>query len=471
MILSKLYSVILMVCFLFLVSLLVTNRYTEISFDDRMKEDLRRLKMVKSFDKIERTTDGDKVKPLIANYQKSNLFRAARRNVRWNKNGRNLLAKLSTNRVKITAYSIRQHYPLPPENAVLKVAWFSMRTFWKERHYPVMFPCDTGKVILSKADQDISKLREVDVVLFAGGFENEELWRQLREERDPGQLWLFNTDESPLTAKTHIPPYRYRDITFNITFTYRSNADIKVPYGFFVKNESLSSIPNGNQVNFHERSPKLAAWMSSHCDTIAWNRTGFVWDLSRYIPIDKYGSCGNLTCGNSNKYWERVVNNQCKRILRKYKFHFALENSCCAEYISEKFWNILRHYDAIPVVIGAPKEDYERIAPPNSFIYAADFDSMEKLAEYLQTVASDPEKFNSYFQWKYEGQVRGNHEKQRRIGYSAANCRILEYLQTPNLTQARHDLHGPSWLGGCSECGDRKILKSYRNSGYNYVQN
>ena len=35
------------------------------------------------------------------------------------------------------------------------------------------------------------------------------------------------------------------------------------------------------------------------------------------------------------------------------------------------------------MVMGPPKKDYVRVAPPNSFIHVDDFVSPQKLAEYL----------------------------------------------------------------------------------------
>ena len=38
-----------------------------------------------------------------------------------------------------------------------------------------------------------------------------------------------------------------------------------------------------------------------------------------------------------------------------YKFYFAFENSLCDDYITEKFFNMLKH-NIVPVVLGSPKK-------------------------------------------------------------------------------------------------------------------
>ena len=59
------------------------------------------------------------------------------------------------------------------------------------------------------------------------------------------------------------------------------------------------------------------------------------------------------------------------------KFYLAFENSLCDEYITEKvgtFWGshiifqfhfILANYNTVPVVLGARKEDYEKVKKTN----------------------------------------------------------------------------------------------------------
>ena len=48
-------------------------------------------------------------------------------------------------------------------------------------------------------------------------------------------------------------------------------------------------------------------------------------ELSKYIPVDIYGKCGNM-CGSG---CEAMVS-------RDYKFYLAFENSFCDGYATEK---------------------------------------------------------------------------------------------------------------------------------------
>ena len=48
---------------------------------------------------------------------------------------------------------------------------------------------------------------------------------------------------------------------------------------------------------------------------------------------------------------------------------------------------------AVPVVLGPSWEQYEAVAPKDSFIHVADFSSMEDLGESLRKLAEDKQQF------------------------------------------------------------------------------
>jgi len=54
--------------------------------------------------------------------------------------------------------------------------------------------------------------------------------------------------------------------------------------------------------------------------------------------------------------------------------------------------------------MGAPRSDYERAAPPQSFIHVDDFASPRQLADFLRAVAADRDRYNSYFRWQGSGE-------------------------------------------------------------------
>lgn len=221
-------------------------------------------------------------------------------------------------------------------------------------------------------------------------------WYELLKVRPPNQVWIFYSRESPLHDHGIMPPDKLQRRTYNWTMTYRSDSTIQARYGLFVPGES--EIAADDNRNWAENKTKLVAWMASNCNFNGWPRTPFVKALSKkYLHVDMYGKCGSLKCPKDK--------GQCPNILSRYKFYLALENSVCTEYITEKFWRNALLYGSVPIVFGANREDYERLAPPDSFIHLSDFESPEELRDYLLKLDANDTLYNRYFEWKKRGRI------------------------------------------------------------------
>ncbi|VDN10205.1 unnamed protein product [Dibothriocephalus latus] len=62
-------------------------------------------------------------------------------------------------------------------------------------------------------------------------------------------------------------------------------------------------------------------------------------------------------------------------------------------------------FGMLQVVMGAPRDDYCALAPPNSFINVDDFSSPAELADYLHWLDTNDNAYASYFAWKAHGKV------------------------------------------------------------------
>ena len=58
--------------------------------------------------------------------------------------------------------------------------------------------------------------------------------------------------------------------------------------------------------------------------------------------------------------------------------------------------------------MGASKSDYEKIAPPDSFIHVDDFSTPEKLAAYLRALDADDAAYGRYLRWRSVVSNSGN---------------------------------------------------------------
>ena len=116
-------------------------------------------------------------------------------------------------------------------------------------------------------------------------------------------------------------------------------------------------------------------------------------ELQKYIKVDVYGKCGKLKCGDS---LDRQ--HSCYDMLQKnYKFYLSFENSECKDYVTEKLANVLP-LDLVPIVLGGT--NYTRDSPPNSLINVYDFRSPRQLADYVNELDKNTEKYLKYFKWK-----------------------------------------------------------------------
>nr|CAX73118.1 Glycoprotein 3-alpha-L-fucosyltransferase A [Schistosoma japonicum] len=209
------------------------------------------------------------------------------------------------------------------------------------------------------------------------------------------QVWLAYDYEAPPNSRLN---KRLGD-KINFTATYRHDSTIHLPYGKLIKiPEFNSKLNNSNSLkprNISATKKKTVAWIVSNCSPSS-PRNLYAYELSKYITVDVYGKCNQRKCQYS----------KCHKMLRKhYKFYLSFENCLCQDYITEKFFENALMNNVIPVVMGASIEEYQSVAPPNSFIHVDQFASPKKLAEYLHYLDKNHTAFNEYFTWQDKWRV------------------------------------------------------------------
>ncbi|XP_062410512.1 alpha-(1,3)-fucosyltransferase 7-like isoform X2 [Sardina pilchardus] len=231
--------------------------------------------------------------------------------------------------------------------------------------------------------------------------------------RPQKQRWVWFSQESPennLNVKS-LAGY------FNYTMYYRRDADIYAPYGRMIEKKDL-----GTEVKVKDLIPKrkthLACWVVSSF-LPNHKRTAVYQKLSNVIPIVVYGGAVNNSL-NSDSLLQTI--SHCY-------FYLAFENSIFRDYITEKFWYNAFMGGAVPVVLGPPREQYEAVAPKDSFIHVDDFSSIEELGEFLKKLIVDKERYASYFNWKLKYKVLTNYW----IKHLCESCPRFSSLQTPKI--------------------------------------
>ena len=115
-----------------------------------------------------------------------------------------------------------------------------------------------------------------------------------------------------------------------MTSTFRSDSDLPIPYLVTKPREEpcKDCLPDSTVL---DQKTKLLSWFVSHCKTES-KREEYAAELSKYIPLDIFGYCGNKTNCDNTKWKDSCTEN----LLHEYKFYFSAENALCKEYFTGK---------------------------------------------------------------------------------------------------------------------------------------
>ncbi|XP_033126213.1 glycoprotein 3-alpha-L-fucosyltransferase A-like [Anneissia japonica] len=256
--------------------------------------------------------------------------------------------------------------------------------------------------------------------------------KEVFKQFPPNVLTVFYSMESPYRVSKWIwpiPTGRY-----HVTMTYLTASNITIPYSYY---KPFAEETVSENRNFAKGKTKLIAWMGSNCREVFWPRLEFIKQLQAHISIDMYGKCGNLTCLPR-------LSEKCVYMLRKYKFYLAFENSECHEYLTEKMWKTSLANEVVPIVYGPSRADYDKFAPPKSYIHVSDFKNVKELADYIELLDKNDDLYNSYFDWKTRGRVVNVYPEMQPSYF----CEILAFLGK-NIPQERKPLSQSVWFNSC----------------------
>ncbi|XP_039261453.2 4-galactosyl-N-acetylglucosaminide 3-alpha-L-fucosyltransferase FUT6-like [Styela clava] len=219
-------------------------------------------------------------------------------------------------------------------------------------------------------------------------------------KRRNDQLYIYWTKESPSTLKYyHNETFDFEEsIKFNSTMGYRRNSDIYTPFLTSVyRTLQIKDLSDNNVTWIPMTKNKWAAAVISNCGATpaAVYRHKLVTKISILSEgrLKTFGKC-------FRKQISRKMNS-IPNLLKSYKFYLAFENSYhCRDYITEKLFQNAFHGNTVPVVWGATKADYTSLAPPGSFIFAEDFNSVEELVTYLNYLDRNDTAYLEYFRWR-----------------------------------------------------------------------
>jgi hypothetical protein len=199
-----------------------------------------------------------------------------------------------------------------------------------------------------------------------------------------GQLWIAWS----LECEAHYPQMRDPNFMrhFDLTMTYRLDADIAAPYLDSGFRERLRTPPAEK-----DDAKLVNAFVSSPYNRS--RRIEFMVQLMGQIDVHSYGKLFR------NRRLEADKGSATKlETIKAYKFTLALENAIAEDYVTEKFYDPLIA-GSVPVYLGAPNID--DFAPgENCFINVADWESPAELARHLLELAGDDAAYARFLEWK-----------------------------------------------------------------------
>ena len=173
------------------------------------------------------------------------------------------------------------------------------------------------------------------------------------------------------------------------------------------------------------------AWFVSNCDTHS-GREEYVSQLRSQpgIHVDIYGGCSSML--NSHIVPIKCLKGPSKCIdkaLSNYRFYLSFENSKCDTYITEKYWMQGLNGQAIPIVLGARREQYKRIAVPHSYIHVDDYATVEELAQELHRLNKNDSEYVKYLQWTQLYDVGDNYTPMLPYDFYSTLCLLGHYIR------------------------------------------
>ena len=184
-------------------------------------------------------------------------------------------------------------------------------------------------------------------------------------------VWSYNTDLLLHTTYLTRMAFEYRD------FSYKT---LHVPF------EQKEEVP--------------LMTLFSNCDN-RFGRMTLVERLMKHTDIHNYGKCFN---NRAKPPREEMSTN---RLVGRYKFVLAMENSICTDYVTEKWTRALR-VGTIPLVVSCNNTpNYAKFSPTVTPVHinACDFKSVELLARKIHEIAAEKSLFLKFMRYRNMDEV------------------------------------------------------------------
>lgn len=212
------------------------------------------------------------------------------------------------------------------------------------------------------------------------------------------------------------------NIAFNWTWSYRRDSDIKKQPQYFqyVREQGDSKSVEGQRLmnsrlfEAWRHKKRMVMLLQDDC-TI---NNSFVHAIKQKIDVDTFGKCGRPLCPNSSEQLDQCL----KKLTKNYMFAISIESDECTSLLTDTFMKLL---DTFIVPIALPSSNMSLQSPPNSVIKVQHFKTPLGLADYLNDVGTDFNKYKMYLDWK---------RKYRLINERNDLCKLCHLLHNDKTT-------------------------------------
>ena len=248
--------------------------------------------------------------------------------------------------------------------------------------------------------------------------------------RSPNQIWLAVSLESSNHLETVSKHHNFNS-AFNWTGALSRKATLERSYtNFYRRSEPVRLRDVSAELDTWNKTLPFC-WMVSNCRSAPSGRMQIVSELIKYLkyPLHMWGKAANICMSNDLK--GKIINHGAvpnskgnlagdllrQDTIKQCKVYFALENSICTDYISEKFSNALMTF-SVPLVLGF-RSSYDR-KMPGSFIHLNDFKNISMLAEHLHDLVESKDRLLKYHEWRKEFYIS---DAKRNESFECQFCR------------------------------------------------
>ena len=209
--------------------------------------------------------------------------------------------------------------------------------------------------------------------------------------KPPGQRWVAWSMESDASYPVLTDPRFMRH--FDLTMTYRRDADIWVPY---LQSELLHPADVAPRSACPQPGSAPAVYIVSNPASLS-GRDDYVRELMQHMPVDAYGQCLN------NRSWPTADEGRATKLdtIARYPFTLAFENSITDDYVTEKFFDPFT-VGSVSVYLGAP--NIADFTPgEHCFVDITAFNGPRELAAFLLELVADEAAYGEYHSWRAHG--------------------------------------------------------------------